>query len=78
MQETFWYKVGSFSANGSRDVVIFVCMLFLVTAPGGHLEWSICIDMKWFDSGTIVVKADKKPSGFLEILAFEQNCSCKH
>ena len=37
VQETFWHKAGSISTNGSYDIVIFVFMLFLVMAPGGHL-----------------------------------------
>ena len=46
IQETFWPKVGSISTNGSRDIVIFVFMLLLVTVPGGHLGYSICINIK--------------------------------
>ena len=34
---------GSISTNGSWDIVIFLCMLFLVTAPGNHLDRYIFI-----------------------------------
>ena len=40
MQETFWHKVGSISPKGSWDIVIFVLMQYLVTAPGGP-SWHI-------------------------------------
>ena len=32
---------------------------FLVTDPAGHLGLSICINMKWFHSGTIVIESDQ-------------------
>ena len=38
IQETFWHKVGSTFTNGSWDIVIFVVMLFLVTAPRNYFD----------------------------------------
>ena len=34
-------------------------MLLLVTARGGHLGSPICIYMKWFHSGAIVIESDQ-------------------
>ena len=40
IQETFWHKVGSISSKCSSDMVIFLVtgILFLVMAPGSHLD----------------------------------------
>ena len=35
-------------------------MLFLVTVPGGHLGKLICINMKQFHLGIIVIKSEEK------------------
>ena len=40
------------------DIGIFMLMLFLVTAPGGHLQWFIGIHLKSFNSRTILIKSD--------------------
>ena len=58
-QNGFIHEVGSILSYGSRDIVIFVFVLFLVTAPGTNLGLSICINMKWFHSGTIVIESDQ-------------------
>ena len=62
------------------EILSFLCLFyFLIMAPGGHLGLSICINIKWFHSGTIVMESDQNTFMFFhEILAFEQNWPCKH
>ena len=46
IQETFWHKVGSISTTGSRDIVIFMSMLFIVTAPEIVLDIQLICAMR--------------------------------
>ena len=83
-KKTFWHKFGSISTNGSWDIVIFVFILFLVTAPDltaildGQFAyiWSSSIQKNHnsFIQETFWHKVGSISNNGLEILSF--SCLC--